>query len=57
MANLDSLLKSRNITLLIKIHIIKAMIFPVDMYRCKSWTIKEAENEELIFLNCSGENS
>ena len=41
MTNLDSILKSRNITLLIKIHIVKAMVFPVVMYGCESWTIKE----------------
>ena len=41
--NLDSTLKSINITLLEKIHIVKAMVFPVVMYRCESWTIKKAE--------------
>ena len=41
--NLDSILKSRNITLLTKVHIIKAVVFPVVMYRCESWTIKKAE--------------
>ena len=41
MANLDSVLKSRDITLLTKVHIVKAMIFPVVMYGCESWTIKE----------------
>ena len=43
MTNLDSILKSRDITLLIKVHLVKAMIFPVVMYRCESWTIKKAE--------------
>ena len=43
MTNLDSILKSRDITLPTKIFLVKAMIFPVVMYRCKSWTIKEAE--------------
>ena len=43
MTNLDSIFKSRDITLLTKIHTIKAMVFPVVMYRCKSWTIKKAE--------------
>ena len=43
MTNLDSILKSRDITLLTKIHLVKAMIFPVVMYGCKSWTIKKAE--------------
>ena len=40
MANLDSILKSRDITLMIKLHLVKAMIFPVVMYGCESWTIK-----------------
>ena len=40
--NLDSVLKSRDITLLTKVHLVKAIIFPVVMYRCKSWTIKKA---------------
>ena len=43
MSNLDSILKSRDITLLTKIHIVKAMVFPVVMYSCESWTIKKAE--------------
>ena len=43
MTNLDSLLKSRDITLLTKVHIVKAMVFPVVMYGCESWTIKKAE--------------
>ena len=43
MTNLDSILKSRDITLLTKVHIVKAMVFPVVMYRCESWTIKKAE--------------
>ena len=43
MTNLDSVLKSRDITLLTKVHIVKAMVFPVVMYGCKSWTIKKAE--------------
>ena len=45
MTNLDSILKSRDITLLTKIHIVKAMIFPIVMYGCESWTIKEAEHQ------------
>ena len=44
MTNLDSILKSRDITLLTKVHIIKAMVFPVVMQGCESWTIKEAEH-------------
>ena len=43
MTNLDSMLKSRDITLLIKVHLVKAMVFPVVMYGCESWTIKKAE--------------
>ena len=43
MTNLDSMLKSRNITLPIKVHIVKAMVFPVVMYGCESWTVKKAE--------------
>ena len=41
--NLDSILKSRDITLPTKVHVVKAMVFPVVMYRCESWTIKKAE--------------
>ena len=44
MTNLDSVLKSKDITLLTKVHIVKAMVFPVVMYRCESWTIKKAEH-------------
>ena len=43
MTNLDSILKSRNITLPTKVQLVKAMVFPVVMYRCESWTIKKAE--------------
>ena len=43
MTNLDSILKSRDITLPIKVHVVKAMVFPVVMYGCESWTIKKAE--------------
>ena len=43
MINLDSILKSRDITLLIKVHLIKAIVFPVVMYGCESWTVKKAE--------------
>ena len=43
MTNLDSILKSREITLLTKVHLVKAMVFPVIMYGCESWTIKKAE--------------
>ena len=43
MTNLDSILKGRDITLLTKVHIVRAMVFPVVMYECESWTIKKAE--------------
>ena len=43
MTNLDSVLKSKDITLLTKVHIVKAMVFPIVMYGCESWTIKKAE--------------
>ena len=45
MKNLDSILKSRDITLSTKVHLIKAMVFPVVMYGCESWTIKKAERQ------------
>ena len=44
MTNLDSVLKSRDITLATKVHIVKAMVFPIVMYGCESWTIKKAEH-------------
>ena len=44
MTNLDSVLKNRNITLLTEVHIVKALVFPVVMYICESWTIKKAEH-------------
>ena len=43
MINIDSMLKSRDITLLTKVHLVKAMVFPVVMYGCESWTVKNAE--------------
>ena len=56
MTNLDCVLRSRDITLLTKVHIIKAMVFPVVMYGYESWTIKKAK--ELMLLNCGvGEDS
>ena len=45
--NLDSILKSRNITLPTKVHLVKAMVFPVVMYGCESWTIKKAERQRI----------
>ena len=47
MTNLDSILKSRDITLLTKVHLVKAMVFPVVMYGCESWTIKKAEYQRI----------
>ena len=58
MTNLDSILKSRDITLPTKVHLVKAMVFPIAIYGCESWTIKKASTEELILLNCGfGEDS
>ena len=58
MINLDSILKSRDITLPTKVRLLKAMVFPVVIYGCKSWAIRKAEHEELMFLNCGvGEDS
>ena len=52
MNNLDSILKSRDITLPTKVHLVKAMVCPVVMCGCESWTIKKAELQELMLLNC-----
>ena len=52
MTNLHSILKNRDITLPTKVHLVEAMVFPVVMYGCESWTIKKAEPQELILLNC-----
>ena len=58
MANLDSILKSSDITLLTKVHLVEPLVFPVVMYGCESWTIKKADTEELMLLNCGvGEES
>ena len=58
MTNLDSILKSRDITLPTKPRLVKAMVFPVVMYGCESWTIKKLSAEELMLLNCGvGEDS
>ena len=58
MTNLDSILKSRDITLSTKVHLVKAMVFPVVMYGCDSWTITKLSTEEWILLNCGvGEDS
>ena len=61
MTNLDSIFKSRDITLPTKVHLVKAVVFPVVMYGCETWTIKKAEKKkerklsakELMLLNCS----
>ena len=52
MTNLDSILKSRDMTLPTKVCLVKAMVFPVVMYGCESWTEKKASAEELMLLNC-----
>ena len=52
MTNLDSILKSRDITLPTKVRLAKAMVFPVVIHGCESWTIKKAEHGELMLLNC-----
>ena len=52
MTNLDSILKSRDITLPTNVHLVKAMVFPVVMYGCESQTIRKLSAEELMFLNC-----
>ena len=58
MTNLDSILKSRDITLPTKVHLVKAMVFPVVMYGYESWTIKKAEHQRIDALNCGvGEDS
>ena len=58
MTNLDSIFKSRDITLSTKVHLVKAMVFPVVMYGCESWTVKKAERRRIDALNCGvGEDS
>ena len=58
MTNLDSIFKRRDISLSTKVRLVKAMVFAVVMYGCESWTIKKAESEELMLLNCGvGEDS
>ena len=58
MINLESTLKSRDITLPTKVHLVKAMAFPVVMYGCESWTVKKAERRKIDVLNCGvGEDS
>ena len=56
--NLDSILKTRDITLPTKVYLVKAKVFPVALYRCESWTIRRLSVEELMLLNCGvGEDS
>ena len=58
MTNLDSIFKSRDITLSTKVRLVKAMVFPVVMYGCESWTVKKAERRKIDALKCSvGEDS
>ena len=58
MTNLHSIFKSRDIILLIKVRLVKAMVFPVVMYACESWTVNKVSAEELMLLNCGvGEDS
>ena len=52
MTNLDSILKSGDITLLTKVCLVKAVVFPVVVYGCESWTIKKTERQELMLLDC-----
>ena len=58
MTNLDKILKSRDMTLPTKVHLVKAKVFPVVMYGCESWTVKKAECRKIVLLNCGvGEDS
>ena len=52
MTNLDGKFKTRDITLPTKVHLVKAMVFPVVMYGCESWTVKKAEHQRIDALNC-----
>ena len=56
MTNLDSIFKSRDITLPTKVRLVKAMVFPVVMCGCESWTMKKADRRKLMFLNCGVES-
>ena len=58
MTNLDRIFKSRDITLPTKVRLVNVMVFPVVVYGCESWTVKKAEHEEVMLLNCGvGEDS
>ena len=52
MTNLDRILKSKDITLPTKVRLVKAMVFPVVMYRCESWVVKKAECKKMMLLDC-----
>ena len=52
MINLDNILKSRDITLSAKVHLVKVLVFPVVMYGCESWAIRKLSTEELMLLHC-----
>ena len=55
---LESILESRDITLLTKVHLVKSMVFPVVMYECESWNLKKAESQRIDVLNCgAGEDT
>ena len=53
MSNLDNIFKSRDITLPTKVRLLEAMVFPVVVYGCESWTVKKLSAEELLLLNCA----
>ena len=58
MTNLDSILKTRDITLPTKVHLVKSMVFPVVIYGCESWAIEKAERQRIDAMNCGvGEDS
>ena len=58
MTNLDNILKSRDITLSAKVRLVKALVFPLVLYGCESWTIEKAKHQKLMLLNCGvGEDS
>ena len=58
MTNLDSIFKRRDVTLPTKVHLVKAMVFPVVMYGCESWTVKKAEHQRTMLFNSGvGEDS
>ena len=57
MTNLDSILKSKDVALPTKVHLVKVMVFPVVMYGCESWTVKKAECQRIEALNCGVEEN